>query len=202
MALFTTLAALSQTAASNAPDGAVDAPSTIDDNLRLLASFVAQLRDANGFSATSNMIVGRAYGEYLLNADLTTQIPADDTIPQVTEGTQIISVSYTPKSATNRLRLRFQGVAAATSGPVNLIAAVFSSASANALTAIDVLSPAGGYEHMATEYEYVPGTTSALTFTVRAGPGNALTMRMNGGDGTRLLGGTQRATLVIEEIAA
>jgi hypothetical protein len=45
MALFTSLSALSQTPASNAPDGSVDAPSTIDDQLRLLASFIALVRD-------------------------------------------------------------------------------------------------------------------------------------------------------------
>lgn len=45
MALFTTLTALSQTPSSNAPDGSVDAPSTIDDQMRSLASFTALLRD-------------------------------------------------------------------------------------------------------------------------------------------------------------
>lgn len=51
MALYTTLASLSQTAASNVADGSVDAPSTIDQQTNLLASFIAQLRDANGFTA-------------------------------------------------------------------------------------------------------------------------------------------------------
>lgn len=50
MALYSTLASLSQTAASNAADGSVDAPSTIDQQLNLLASFIAQIRDANGFT--------------------------------------------------------------------------------------------------------------------------------------------------------
>ncbi|MBT2300357.1 hypothetical protein J7E70_07755 [Variovorax paradoxus] len=50
MALYGTLASLSQTAASNAADGAVDAPSTIDQQTNLLASFIAQLRDGNGFA--------------------------------------------------------------------------------------------------------------------------------------------------------
>lgn len=50
MALYTTLASLSQTAASNAADGSVDAPSTIDQQTNLLASFIAQLRDASGFT--------------------------------------------------------------------------------------------------------------------------------------------------------
>lgn len=48
MALYTTLASLSQTPASNAADGATDAPSTIDNNMNLLASFTAQLRDSLG----------------------------------------------------------------------------------------------------------------------------------------------------------
>jgi hypothetical protein len=48
MALYTSLASLSQTAASNAADGSVDAPSTIDQQTNLLASFIAQLRDGNG----------------------------------------------------------------------------------------------------------------------------------------------------------
>ena len=50
MALYTSLASLSQTAASNAADGSVDAPSTIDQQTNLLASFTAQLRDGNGFT--------------------------------------------------------------------------------------------------------------------------------------------------------
>ena len=50
MALYTTLASLSQTAGSNAADGTVDAPSTIDNQTNLLASFIAQLRDGVGFT--------------------------------------------------------------------------------------------------------------------------------------------------------
>jgi len=50
MALYSTLASLSQTAASNVADGAVDAPSTIDQQTNLLASFIAQLRDGNGLT--------------------------------------------------------------------------------------------------------------------------------------------------------
>jgi hypothetical protein len=60
--LFTTLAALSQTAASNPPDGAVDPPSSIDDQMRLLGAFIAQLRDGSGFAVTAFApIAGPAY---------------------------------------------------------------------------------------------------------------------------------------------
>jgi hypothetical protein len=50
MALYTTLASLSQTAASNAANGASDSPSTIDEQMNLLASFVAMVRDGNGLT--------------------------------------------------------------------------------------------------------------------------------------------------------
>ena len=50
MPLLTTLASLSQTPASNAADGSVDAPSTMDNQVNLLAAFIAQLRDGSGFT--------------------------------------------------------------------------------------------------------------------------------------------------------
>jgi hypothetical protein len=56
VALYTTLASLSQTAASNAADGTTDAPATIDQQTNLLASFIAQLRDGSGFTAGSGYL--------------------------------------------------------------------------------------------------------------------------------------------------
>lgn len=50
MPLYAGLSTLSQTAASNAADGSADAPSTIDQQTNLLASYIAQLRDGNGFT--------------------------------------------------------------------------------------------------------------------------------------------------------
>lgn len=60
MPLYTTLAALSQTPASNPPDGTVDAPSTIDDQLRLLGAFIAQLRDGAAPNLSSFTTSGTA----------------------------------------------------------------------------------------------------------------------------------------------
>ena len=50
MSITTTLAATSQTVASNGPDGTVDAPSTLDDAIRYSLSFIATLRDGKGFT--------------------------------------------------------------------------------------------------------------------------------------------------------
>jgi hypothetical protein len=46
MAVNTSLSGLSQTAASNGPDGGADPPSALDDALRYHGAFIAQIRDS------------------------------------------------------------------------------------------------------------------------------------------------------------
>lgn len=152
----------------------------------------------------AGVLLDRAYAEYTANANLTTVIPADDTIPQNTEGTEVLSLSFTPKSATSRLRLRFRAEGATDNASgVTIGAAIFSSASANALRAGFVsVNAAGIVGQIVLEHEYVPGTTSALTFSVRVGPLTASTIRLNGNATQRYFGGAMAATLVVEEIAA
>lgn len=151
----------------------------------------------------AGVLLDRAYAEYTANANLTTVIPGDDTIPQNTEGTEVLSVSFTPKSATSRVRLRFEGCVAADTANLAIGAAIFSSASANALRA-GIANPGaiGNLESMLVEHEYVPGVTTALTFSVRVGPLTAGTVRMNGSATARFFGGTMAATLMVEEFAA
>ena len=145
-------------------------------------------------------VIDRAYAEYTTNANLTTVIPSDDTIPQSTEGTQILSASITPKSATSRIRWRFKGVFA-NSVASNGSAALFNGG-ANAIDATTQSATAADLNFpLALEGEYVPGSTALITLTVRVGP-TAGTMRMNGTPGFgRIFGGVCKATLVVEEIA-
>jgi hypothetical protein len=163
-----------------------------DDHIRLLKTVLK----------ATPLIVDRAYVEYTTNADLTTVIPYDDTIPQNTEGTQILSLSFAAKSTTNRVRGRFRGFVSSATSARNVIAAVFSSASASAIAATITSTP--GADQPTTidfEFEYVPASTSSLTYTVRLGP-QAGTVRMNGNSAGRLMGGVSSATLILEEIQA
>lgn len=137
-------------------------------------------------------IVGRAYAEYTGTATLSVAIPSDNTIPQNTEGTEILTASITPKSATNRVRVRFQGFAGP-SGNVIMTVALFRDSIANALTA--TANAGDATENIPLEFEHVPGTTSQVTYKIRAGTGSG-TMAFNA-----LYGGVGRATLVLEEIA-
>lgn len=170
--------------------------------------------------------VARAIGTYTTNAALSTVMPNDDTIPQNTEGTEIITASITPTNTTNRIRATFQGqVCGSGSADQSVAAALFlnSDAAAVAATACTTVvshsddgveytgCPGGlaevtytryvnhGYKSMTITYEWVPGSTAALTAKIRVGP-NTGSVRMNGGGSSRLFGGVSAATLVLEEI--
>jgi len=141
-------------------------------------------------------VVGRAYAEYTARTTLSAVIPPDGTIPQNTEGTQILSVSYAPKSAANRLRARFQCSGSSSLGCI-ATAAIFQGSNVNAVGASAVHFVVGDYfSTLTAEVEFAAGSTSttAQTIAVRVGP-NANDFLLNGN-----LGGSARATLVVEEI--
>jgi hypothetical protein len=147
-------------------------------------------------------VVNSAYAEYTTNANLTTVIPADDTIPQVGEGTQVLSVSLTPSTATNKVRVRVQITGAVDTASTHLAAALFVNGAADAVAADMIIVPGVNFAaKVAFEFEHTPGSTSAQTYTVRVGPSGG-TARLNGVATARRLGGTMRSSIVVEEIRA
>lgn len=151
-----------------------------------------------------NYIVGSTYTEYTTVASLTTAMPVDDTIPQNTEGAEILSVSYAAKTTTNKLRLRFQGWGSQTSGSNKTAGfAIFGSDSANAKAAGAQQLTSGSSFQFHLEVEITPGSTSSRTYSVRIGTSDGSAMNINGVPTVgRLFGGVSRATLTIEEIRA
>lgn len=149
----------------------------------------------------TNFIVNRAYSEYTTNAALSTLIPVDDTIPQNTEGTEIVTASITPKTTTNRVRVRFEGWLTSAVATTHAAAALFINTTANALAVSFVTVEFGSWRQLVLEFEHVPASTSAQTYKIRVG-GETRTVHMNGGTAGRFFGGAARATLVLEEIKA
>lgn len=151
-------------------------------------------------SASTGWVIGRAYGAYATNADLATAIPGDDSIPQVGEGTQILSVAITPQATANRVRVRFRGFAASAVTADQVCAALFRNGGANAIAACWATTPLLNYmTTLAFEFEDSPGSVSAQTYTIRVG-GNGTTVRLNGTSAARFGGGVSGATLILEEI--
>lgn len=151
---------------------------------------------------STNNLVNLVYSSTSSAINITTEIPFDDTIPQQTEGQEILTATITPKSASNLLIIHYVGVTqnydSAASGNA-ITCALFQDATANALAATNVqkqyINP------MTLIYSMTAGTTSSTTFKIRVGktPG-----KNNGGinqdaGNVRLFGGTSNTSLTIYE---
>lgn len=133
-------------------------------------------------------------------ATSTATIPWDDTIPQITEGTEFMTLAVTPASATNILQIEV--VLNLNASAVNYcIGALFQDATANALAAAAIYQE-GASRAMQVKFTHrmVAGTTSATTFRVRAGTGGAATLTFNGEVGGRKFGGVMSSSITITEI--
>lgn len=134
----------------------------------------------------------------------TTIVPVDDTIPQITEGSELMTLSITPTNAANTLIIDVVVNAAhATVGNIRIVAALFQDSTANALAATCVMAAGNGFSSNITlRFKMAAGTTSATTFRVRAGPDTAATMTFNGLSGGRLFGGVYASSITITEVTA
>ena len=131
-------------------------------------------------------------------------IPNDDSIPQKTEGTEFMTLSITPKSATSKLLIQVVVSSTASSGNALNISALFKNDETNAIAAT------GQYQHigtgiMITTYSHyiTSGTTSSITFRVRGGASTG-NYTFNGyhhnGILYRNFGGSSASSMTIMEI--
>lgn len=146
-------------------------------------------------------LVQRVYTSDAAVATGTTVMPDDDTIPQNTEGDQYMSLSITPTSASNRLRIYVKAYLSQSTG-THMTYALFQDTTANALTAGMYYNTTNGriLGPAILMYEMAAGTTSSTTFKFRAGDNTAGTTTFNGESGARLLGGVCNSVMIIEEI--
>lgn len=132
----------------------------------------------------------------------TTAIPLDDTIPQITEGTEFMTLAITPTSATNKLLIHVLACIGSGSAEVNVNGALFQDATANALATVSLSTATAGsrIENMSIIYYMTAGTTSSTTFRFRAGDNGGNTTNFNGFGGSRKFGGTMASSITISEI--
>lgn len=146
---------------------------------------------------TVKQIVGNQTGTM---ATGTTVIPADNTIPQITEGTQFMSQAVTPTSATNKLRIDVTFVGTSGTSVRTLCVALFQDATANAIACAVVGIPSSGYmQTVRFSHTMTAGTTSATTFYVRAGVETSGTVTFNGAGGAQFYGGVLASSITITE---
>ena len=137
---------------------------------------------------------------YTTAGSTATAIPLDSTIPQNTEGAELTTVTITPTSASNRLRIECNLPFLDGSGGIFMCAALFQDSTANALAlGIATLNGANYSHNINFVHEMAAGTTSATTFKLRAGP-NAGTMYFNRRQAGETLGGVSACRLRVTEI--
>jgi hypothetical protein len=157
--------------------------------------------DGSQLVNTGNKLIKTNYAEYTAWAAMTTIIPFDDTLPQNTEGTQILTITVTTTTATQKVRLRAQAWAFSSVGSIQVIVALFRTGNANAIAAS---ADQGGAAPLlyCVEFEDAPGAAGTYTYTVRIGPSAAASVYVNGTTTSRMLGGASRATLVADVVEA
>lgn len=128
-----------------------------------------------------------------------TAIPADATIPQITEGKEFVTLAITPVSATNLIHVQFScfvGISA----PGTTTVALFQDAIANSLYATGVIpSGTANAAPVTLDFWVAAGSTTARTYRIRFGP-SAGTGYMNQVAGTALYGAAAMSFLRVEEV--
>lgn len=131
----------------------------------------------------------------------TTTIPLDNTIPQITEGTQFLTLGITPISATSKLKIEVTALVQY-SVFVFLATALFRDSGADAiatvLTTTSRTNPTDTRQSTIT-YTVPSNSTTLTTFTVRCGGNNAGTLTFNAG---AFYGGTLASGITITEVEA
>lgn len=138
---------------------------------------------------------------YSTAASTSSVIPLDSTIPQNTEGTQILSASITPTSASNKLLIEVSLPFLDGNTGVVVYSALFQDSTANAIAGGTNTTAGSGYTEALYYTHYMTaGTTSSTTFKVRYGPHSGVAYINQRSDATTY-GGVTAARLIISEIA-
>ena len=170
---------------------------------------IVEQSDGSAWTALSVVSVGTSGVVQVVNtqtgavASGSTVMPADDTIPQNTEGDQYMTLAITPTNASNKLRIDVVAHVACDTSSRNIAVALFQDSTANALAVTDSPVLGGGANFMRSvnfTHYMTAGTTSATTFKVRAGVETSGTVTFNGAGASRFYGGVFASSITITEI--
>ena len=175
------------------------------DASKLTTGTLPIARIADGAVVSSKLadgaVVKSVYASTNAATDITNGIPSDDTIPQNTEGTEILTATITPSSSTNKILVSVV-VNGTTINAVSYNVALFKDSVADALSAARNYGQGYTYQLALTHLDS-PATTSAVTYKVRAGAatGNNFYLNQTNGD-VRMFGGVCFSSIVLTEIKA
>jgi hypothetical protein len=165
---------------------------------------VAQWNGAEWVPATAS--AGKVVGFWAATSTTvvasTVSIPVDDTIPQNTEGAELMSVSVTPTSASNKLKITFDGWFTTNATPATVTFAAFVGSGANAVAAGQhTVSAVNSHQRQCFVW-YVDSFSGTQTVSIRGGQNGANTFRFLalGAGLTVYYSTTDPAVLIVEEV--
>lgn len=142
-----------------------------------------------------------AYQKLITIATGTTTIPADDTIPQNTEGNQILSLPIEPIKSGSDIEIDcYTALVGHSTGNTQMTIALFQDSTANALaSSMNSVNVSTRSFPLSLKHTLKSTSTSTTTFNIRIGGNDAGTTTINGVGGSRLLGGSGTTILTIKE---
>jgi hypothetical protein len=127
--------------------------------------------------------------------------PDDDTIPQISEGNEVMALGFTPKFASSLLKIEVTAWCGPATAPRNMTLALFLTGQNDALAAVyESIQVATGMQSIGFNHMLLAGDASAKEFTARLGLQVAEACYING-YGSRVLGGVGASSIIITEIA-
>lgn len=131
-----------------------------------------------------------------------TDLPVDDSIPQITEGVEVLSLTVTPTNAASVLHIRTDlALGAAAAGLVG--AGLWIDSTAGALNADGTrVEGSTDVQRLVMDHYVSASNTTQRVYHVRIGPdaGGPANAFLNGSGGGRYFGGVMRSTLSVDEI--
>lgn len=151
-------------------------------------------------SSGGGKVVQSVTTSYATFSTTTATIPYDDTIPQNTEGTEIMTRAITPTSVSNKIRV-VAAVNIMNAGATQNIIALFRDSRADALAAVATSYSANFAGFLWLFFEETAPSTSSVTYKINVGSGAGTTVGINGTTSARRLGGVMVSYLNVMEIA-
>lgn len=155
--------------------------------------------DLEWFAGPSVTLLQRRSTSLATYMDVTSSIAVDDTPPGIGEGTEILTLAFTPLSSTSTLEISVFVPGLATKGTVAL-----HNGGASAIAAVGA-TESNAVDCMATTafvHSYAPGSTALITFSVRVGTNSGADhFYVNGNGSNRLYGGISNAWMIVKEFA-
>ena len=139
----------------------------------------------------------------LAQTSFNTVMPYGSAVPTITNGTEVVSVSFTPKSSTSTIIFSVNSFyTMASSSDVYAIGALFDNTSCMAAFLLGFTTNTGNGSSFQVQGQWLSGSTATRTLSFRAGPNTAATMHMAKGTGTQTFGGAAYTSgYIIWEIA-